>query len=200
MISLNNHPLIIWLGLGNSDTPYQNTRHNVGWLFCDHVVKHLGIDFKSSKYGSVASAQKLVLLKLTGYMNESGYHLQRILSFHKWNLQQTLVVHDDIDFPVGTIKLRTGGSDGGHRGLRSIGEALGTMEFWRLRVGIRGEMPQFQTKEQKDKFIVDYVLSPFTSLERKTVQEVFNKVTPWIADIRDNPTLAMNKINSLSGN
>lgn len=187
--------LSVWLGLGNPDVRYQNTRHNIGWMFCDHVAHHLGISFVSSKHGQVAQGHDWVLLKLSGYMNESGGYLQRVLQYYKWPLSQVLVVHDDIDFPVGVVKLRCGGSDGGHRGVGSIIETFGTMDFWRMRIGIRGELPPFQTKEHKDQFIVDYVLSSFTTSEKKVIGEMFAKTMPHISDIRNSPKLAMNKIN-----
>lgn len=189
--------LRIWLGLGNSGSRYSHTRHNIGWQLVDTLARELGVSFDSEKYSQIAKTPDVTLLKLPGYMNESGHSLQQVLSFYKWDIHDVLVIYDDIDFAVGQVKLRFDGGSGGHRGLESVLEACGASDIWRLRLGIRGQLPVFESKAHKDEFMVKYVLSSFTKDEKTVVDNVFRDLAPLVARICKDPTQAMNAVNRL---
>jgi peptidyl-tRNA hydrolase, PTH1 family len=192
---VSDSELTIWLGLGNPGKRYQNTRHNIGWQCCDEIASALNISFESSKIGDIAKSSKLMLLKLPGYMNESGAYLKQAVTYFKWQLNQVLVIHDEIDFPVGSSKLKQDGGDGGHKGIRSIIDNFGTEVFWRLRLGIKGEPQEFKNKAHKDSFISNFVLSPFLEDEQTEVQKNFKKIVTLLDNIQENPRLAMNELN-----
>ena len=132
----------IIVGLGNPGTEYANTRHNAGFWFVDEVARQFGGVFKSEKKfnGELARAvihgRDVLLLKPTTFMNLSGQALQSLMNFYKVAIENVLVVHDDLDLPVGTIRLKQGGGHGGHNGLRDIIARCGGNNFQRLRIGI----------------------------------------------------------------
>ena len=131
----------IIVGLGNPGAEHQNDRHNVGYWFLDRLADEAGVSFKSEKRFSGDIARTRIgdsdfrLLKPTTYMNLSGQCVQAVLAYQRIKPEQMLVVHDEIDLPVGTLRLKQGGGHGGHNGLRDIIRHLGA-EFLRLRVGI----------------------------------------------------------------
>jgi PTH1 family peptidyl-tRNA hydrolase len=130
------------VGLGNPGPEYARTRHNVGVWFAESVAHKYQSTFKldSKLKGQVAKIQVASttchLLLPTTFMNESGYAVQRVAQFYRIPCESILVVHDDLDLPIGTIRLKQGGGDGGHNGLRSLVQHLGSKDFLRLRVGI----------------------------------------------------------------
>ena len=132
----------IIVGLGNPGTEYANTRHNAGFWFVDEVARQFGGNFKSEKKfnGELARVtlygRDVLLLKPDTYMNLSGQALQPLMNFYKVAIENVLVVHDDLDLPVGTIRLKQGGGHGGHNGLRDIIARCGGNNFQRLRIGI----------------------------------------------------------------
>ena len=133
-------------GLGNIGDEYRNTRHNVGFMVLDAAAAASGISFKDSRYGFVASMRhrnaELILLKPSTFMNRSGNAVRYWLQKEKIALENLLVITDDIAIPTGSIRLRASGSAGGHNGLTSIGEILGTDQYARLRVGIGNNFPK----------------------------------------------------------
>ena len=133
-------------GLGNIGDEYRNTRHNVGFMVLDAAAAASGIVFKDSRYGFVASMRhrnaELILLKPSTFMNRSGNAVRYWLQKEKIALENLLVITDDIAIPTGSIRLRASGSAGGHNGLTSIGEILGTDQYARLRVGIGNNFPK----------------------------------------------------------
>lgn len=133
-------------GLGNIGDEYRNTRHNVGFMVLDAAAAASGIFFKDSRYGSVASMRhknaELILLKPSTFMNLSGNAVRYWLQKEKIALENLLVITDDIAIPTGSIRLRAAGSPGGHNGLTSISEILGTDQYARLRVGIGNDFPR----------------------------------------------------------
>jgi len=185
----------IWLGLGNDEAKYLNTRHNVGWMLLDYIAQQNTAEFSTQSLAYVAQVKDLYLVKLKSYMNLSGENLQKVLNYYKWNLDDVLVIYDDIDFEVGSVKLRFNGGDGGHRGMGSIIEQFGSQDIWRLRLGIRGEFPEFKSKDHKSRFIVNYVLSPFQVAELAKVRETFSRINPHIGLIAEDPKRAMNLVN-----
>ena len=133
-------------GLGNIGDEYRNTRHNVGFMVLDAAAAASGISFKDSRYGFVASMRhrnaELILLKPSTFMNRSGNAVRYWLQKEKIALENLLVITDDIAIPTGSIRLRASGSAGGHNGLTSIGEILGTDQYARLRDGIGNNFPK----------------------------------------------------------
>jgi PTH1 family peptidyl-tRNA hydrolase len=129
-------------GLGNPGRQYAKTRHNAGYWWVDAIASAFGASWaKEPKlFGEVARMRRgaidLWLLKPTTYMNESGRALTAMMGFYRIEPAELLVVHDELDLPPGTVKLKNGGGTGGHNGLNDIAEKLGDKGFWRLRIGI----------------------------------------------------------------
>ncbi|VAW93925.1 Peptidyl-tRNA hydrolase [hydrothermal vent metagenome] len=129
-------------GLGNPGSEYANTRHNAGFWFVDEVVRKFGGNFKYERkfQGDVARStikgHQVWLLKPDTFMNLSGQAVLALMQFYKIKLENILVVHDDLDLPVGTLKLKLGGGHGGHNGLRDIISRCGGNGFQRIRLGI----------------------------------------------------------------
>lgn len=173
--------MIAIIGLGNPDTIYQNTYHNTGFNVVDMFAKEHNVSMTKLKYGGrygecKISGEKVMVLKPMTYMNNSGKSVAEIVSKLKLPLSRVIVVYDDIDLPVGVLRLRAGGSAGTHNGMRSIVSMLGSESFPRLRVGIgRNENMQ----------LADYVLSkisPFNmSIYTKTAYPLAVKtLDAWI--------------------
>ena len=133
-------------GLGNIGEEYRNTRHNVGFMVLDAAAAASGISFTDSRYGSVATLRhknaQLVLLKPSTFMNLSGNAVRYWLQKEKITPDNLLVITDDIAIPTGSIRLRASGSPGGHNGLASISEVLGSDLYARLRIGIGNDFPR----------------------------------------------------------
>lgn len=156
----------IVVGLGNPGPRYEATRHNVGQLVVDELAARRGQAFKSHKANARVGetwlrpgAAKLVLAKPNSFMNVSGGPVAGLAGFYGVDPERVIVVHDELDIPFDTIKLKVGGGHGGHNGVRDVAKALGTAEFPRVRVGI-GRPPGRQDP-------ADWVLDPFSSSERK---------------------------------
>ncbi len=132
-----NAPRLI-VGLGNPGETYRDTRHNIGFMVLDEIARRLGTAFREEKRwtGLVAKYTGGYLLKPLTFMNDSGRSVQSVGHFYKTTPMQTLVVHDDVDLPLGRMRFRSSGSPGGHNGIRSLIAAFGTQEFPRLKVGI----------------------------------------------------------------
>ena len=155
-----------WLvvGLGNPGPTYAGNRHNVGAMVVDVLGARVGGTFKSHKAraavleGRIAST-RVVLAKPSSFMNESGGPVAGLAQFFKVDVENVLVVHDELDIPYGEIRLKRGGGEGGHNGLRSMTRSLGSKEYLRVRVGI-GRPPGRMDA-------ADYVLRDFAGAERK---------------------------------
>lgn len=159
-----------WLivGLGNPGPKYEATRHNVGQMALDVLAERAGARFAAHKtQARIAEARlvpggpKLVLAKSNGYMNTSGGPVSALAKYFDVPAERIVVLHDDLDLPFDSIKIKSGGGHGGHNGLRDIAKALGTPDYLRVRVGI-GRPPGQQDP-------ADYVLRPFASTERETL-------------------------------
>jgi PTH1 family peptidyl-tRNA hydrolase len=135
-------PIKLITGLGNPGPDYSVTRHNAGFWLVDAIARHFNLVFhKELKFRSeicrlVTEDHDCWLCKPTTYMNESGYAVQAISNFYRIPLEQTLIVHDEIDLEVGSLRLKKGGGHGGHNGLRDIIQQTGGKEFSRLRIGV----------------------------------------------------------------
>lgn len=180
------------VGLGNPGSDYANTRHNVGFRVADALAARLDVSFRHVKSVMIAwgtyKDQELGIAKPLTYMNRSGNAVAGLCREHDLSPDEVLVVVDDLNLPVGTIRLRPGGSSGGHNGLSHVAERLGTTDFPRLRVGIGSD---FAGGEQ-----VDYVLSPFTAQQEPEVDEaVSDAVAAILTAARADLDAAMNQYN-----
>jgi len=165
------------LGLGNPGPRYELTRHNVGFWVVDNLADKYKIPLRSHKYFSVYGKGKVgglevVIAKPITYMNESGKAAKSLLSAFNISPMHMLVIHDDIDLPLGKIKKKFNGGDGGQRGIRSTIQSMRTGEFGRVRVGIG-------RPEDKDD-IVDYVLSPFDEQDSGLLNEVMEQAVQTV--------------------
>ncbi len=155
-----------WLvvGLGNPGPSYAGNRHNAGFLVLDLLAERAGGRFRAHKgradtvEGRLAG-RRVVLVKPKCYMNESGGPVASLRSFFKVPLERVVVVHDELDLPYGAVRLKRGGGDNGHNGLRSVTSALGSRDYLRVRFGI-GRPPGRQDP-------ADFVLKDFSAAERK---------------------------------
>ncbi len=146
------------VGLGNIGSKYAQTRHNVGFMIVDEVADRLNADFQTSKFEAevattFVNGEKVMLVKPSTYMNESGRAVGPLMSYYNVTPQDLLVVHDDLDLPLGKVRLKQKGSAGGHNGIKSIIAHVGDQQFKRVKVGI--DHPQKMS-------VVDYVLGKFT--------------------------------------
>ena len=155
------------VGLGNIGPEYEGTRHNIGFRVLDALSKASNTAFEDRRYGFVAHIRvknaELVLLKPSTYMNLSGNAVRYWLLQEKIPVENMLVVVDDLSLPLGAIRLRQGGGDAGHNGLKHIAQTLGGQGYNRLRFGIGNDFPQG--------YQVDFVLSKFTPEEEQIVDE-----------------------------
>ena len=153
------------VGLGNIGAEYRNTRHNIGFMVLDALAKASNLVFADGRYGATATlsvkGRQLILLKPSTYMNLSGNAVRYWMQQEKIPLENVLVIVDDLALPVGALRLKGQGSDGGHNGLKHIASTLGTTNYARLRFGIGNN---FGKGHQ-----VDFVLGAFDSEEQKTV-------------------------------
>ena len=142
----------VWVvvGLGNPGPSYVRTLHNVGYLVCDVLADRLGSTWRAHKSGRAQVIEgrlpplpgpRVVLGRARSYMNESGGPVAGLLAFYKVPAERLVVVHDELDLPPGSLRLKRGGGDNGHNGLRSIRASLGTGDFHRVRVGVGRPMP-----------------------------------------------------------
>ena len=168
------------VGLGNQEKKYEKTRHNCGFRAIDYYAKKNNLSFKSKFKGlyceQVVNNEKMILLKPQTYMNLSGESVREIVNFYNIDIEDILIIYDDIDFEVGTFKIRRGGSAGGHNGIRNIIDNLKTENIQRIRIGIsKNEIP-----------LMDYVLGKFTSEEEKKIESIFPQIANVIKDFSNN--------------
>ncbi len=183
----------MWLvvGLGNPGPAYQITRHNVGFMVLDAMAKRLALKgWEEFCQALVLKSEKISLAKPQTFMNLSGQSVSCLA--RQWQLlpEEILVVHDDLDLPLGRIKIVRSGGSGGHRGVASVIEHLGSRDFPRVKVGIGRPGP--------GKSVSDYVLSPFEEQELKVVAEIIEKAAEAIETIVESGLeRAMNIFNAL---
>ncbi len=180
------------IGLGNPGREYQGTRHNVGFLVLDELARRLGASGDRRAHRAVLTdvvvgGQKVLLAKPQTYMNLSGQSVAEIVRYYKIETGELLVVYDDLDLAFGRIRIRPGGSGGGHNGVRSLIQALGTQEIPRLRVGIG---------RPSGGRAIGHVLSRWTSEEREALGRVVGDATDAVESILEKGLLgAMNEFN-----
>ncbi|MEM9150390.1 MAG: aminoacyl-tRNA hydrolase [Cyanobacteria bacterium P01_F01_bin.3] len=163
------------VGLGNPGAKYDRTRHNIGFEIVDALAKSFpSVSMATNKrfQGETgefrSSGERVVLLKPTTYMNKSGQSVRAVLDWYKLAPAEVLVVYDDMDLPVGKLRMRLSGGAGGHNGMKSIISHLGTKEFPRLRVGVGGA----DKSSHPDQAVVSHVLGRFAPEDRKIVDAV----------------------------
>ncbi|GAA1503439.1 aminoacyl-tRNA hydrolase [Agromyces terreus] len=175
-----------WLvvGLGNPGAQYAANRHNVGQMVADELASRLGATFKSHKTPSRVAegflrpgGPKLVIAKPNSYMNTSGGPVSALLKFYGLEPDRLIVVHDELDIPFDTIRLKAGGGHGGHNGLRDILKATGNADFTRVRVGV-GRPPGRQDA-------ADFVLKDFSGTERATLPNLLSDAADAVEAVAD---------------
>jgi PTH1 family peptidyl-tRNA hydrolase len=174
--------VLLVVGLGNPGRQYSAHRHNVGFMVVDELASVCKLDgFRSKFNGEYAkgelSREEVVLLKPQTFMNDSGRSVQAAVAFFKPSIDRVLVIHDELDLPFATVRLKAGGGHGGHNGLRSIMACIGTGEFGRLRFGIGRPPPGFRGEG------ADYVLSNFDAIERASLPDLLKKATAIVLEV-----------------
>lgn len=182
------------IGLGNPGLQYENTRHNLGFQVADRLAERAGFPpwqgrFRSRVTGGRWSGQTVLLAKPQTYMNRSGAAVTSLIEGAGTELSHTLVVHDDLDLAFARLRIRDGGGHGGHNGLRSILEALGSGSFLRLKIGIG------RPSGKGD--VVDYVLSPFSFDEQAVLPDLVERAADAVESIVfEGPLRAMNRFHT----
>jgi len=190
-------PFFLIVGLGNPGAQYSKTRHNLGFQVIDSLAKRFSLTLKKLNQAEVGQIninyQPVVLAKPLTFMNLSGKAVSFLLSHFRLNPSQLLVVHDDLDLPLATLRFKTKGSAGGHLGLLSIIEASGTDQFYRLRIGI-GRPPG-----RKDP--AKFVLENFTLKEEEQISVAIEQASDAVIDfLQKGAAYAMNKYNVKGSN
>lgn len=191
-----------WLvvGLGNPGAKYAGTRHNIGYLVTDELARRLGAGFRRHKNGrsdvvegrlggSGTPGPKVVLVRSHTYMNETGGPVSSLAKFYKVEPDHIIAIHDELDIAFGTLRIKLGGGDNGHNGLKSMRASLGTGEFYRVRAGI-GRPPGRQDPS-------DFVLSNYSSTERKELPFQIDSAADAVESlIRDGLDATQQRFNS----
>ena len=185
--------MYIIAGLGNPGKQYENTKHNVGFLTIDVLAEKLGIRVSKIKHKALTgegfiSGEKVILVKPQTYMNLSGESIREILSFYKADPERLVVIYDDIDLPMGSLRIRKKGSAGTHNGMKSIIYQIVSEDFPRVRIGIGGE---------RKGDLADYVISGFRKEDRKTVEDsILRAADAVICTVEKGIDIAMGEYNT----
>ena len=174
------------VGLGNPGSEYDNTRHNAGWWLLDRLSQQLNVTLspESKFHGLTARARihggDVWLLQPMQYMNRSGAAIATLAHFYKILPENIIVLHDELDLPIGSANMKLGGSSGGHNGLKDTQAKLGTDKFWRLRIGI--DHPRNSSIPLQP--VADYVLKPPKQAERSEIDKAIDKaqdaINEWL--------------------
>ena len=181
------------VGLGNPDAEYDNTRHNMGFNAINEISKKYNIKLKKNKFQGLfeigdIEGQKVILVKPQTYMNLSGNCVKEIVDFYKIEKENIIIIYDDMDIEPGKIKIRKKGSSGGHNGIKSIIQMLGTDEFPRIRIGIG--KPEHKGDE------INYVIGAIPDEEKERLIQGVEKAEKALIEILKNGIdIAMNKFN-----
>lgn len=178
----------VWLvvGLGNPGPTYAGHRHNIGYLVADELARRMGSGFRAHKSGRAdvvegrlgvpgGAVPRVVLARARCYMNESGGPVKALATFYKVPPARVVAIHDELDIPFDTMRVKLGGGDNGHNGLKSMRSSLGTGDFFRVRVGI-GRPPGRQE-------VADFVLSNFSTTERKALPFVVDSAADAVESL-----------------
>ena len=189
------------VGLGNPGFLYARNRHNIGFMCVSHLARTQGIRFdKKQGYARTGTGKiagnRVVLARPQTYMNSCGESVSRLLKRLNINLSDLIVIHDDLDLPLGKIRIRLGGSSSGHKGIDSIIAHLGSQDFCRIRVGIGRPTTLESFIQDKEAEVIAYVLSDFTPEEKDIITGVIPSVSQAILCLlTEGLTAAMNKFN-----
>lgn len=169
------------VGLGNPGKEYEGTRHNCGFMVIDKLAEKLNVNVDQNKFKGIYvkfkyHGEDIILLKPQTYMNLSGESVIATMQFFKIDKEDLLVIYDDLDMPVGKLRLRKTGSAGGHNGIKNINAHLNSQDFKRIRVGI---------DRHKYMKVVDYVLSGFSKLEMEAITQGIENAADAIIDYLD---------------
>lgn len=175
---MTSHLPKAWLvvGLGNPGDKYQSTRHNIGFIVAEELAQRLGGKFVSHKYrahiletrmGVGSDSPKIIIVKPQTYMNDSGDAVAPLAQYFNSAPEHVIAIHDELDIPFNTLRVKIGGGDNGHNGLKSLTQSLGTPDYYRIRVGIGRPITQQDT--------ADYVLSNFSKGERAQVSDLVQR-------------------------
>lgn len=185
---------MIFVGLGNPGLEYSETRHNVGFKVIEKLKKESKVleIYKKKFYNAwkvEIENKEVILIKPKTFMNESGKAVKAAIDFFNENIGDLFVIHDDLDIKIGKIKIIKDKGPAGHKGVISVIENVGSNEFFRIRIGIRGEMVE--------KSYIEYVLSPFLSEEKEIIEKAIEKAVNAIREIlRSNVEKAMSLYNN----
>lgn len=188
--------MFLIVGLGNPGREYENTRHNIGFAAIDVIAEKYNIDINRTKfkgeYGEgFINGNKVILLKPYTFMNLSGESVREAIDFYKLTEDQVLIIYDDISLELGRLRIREKGSAGGHNGIKSIINHMGTDVFTRIKIGVGAPKGD----------LVNHVLGKFSKEEVNILKQTLDEVTEATADIIDNGAKdAMNKFNGFSPN
>lgn len=188
--------MFLIVGLGNPGREYENTRHNIGFAAIDVIAEKYNIDINRTKfkgeYGEgFINGNKVILLKPYTFMNLSGESVREAIDFYKLTEDQVLIIYDDISLELGRLRIREKGSAGGHNGIKSIINHMGTDVFTRIKIGVGAPKGD----------LVNHVLGKFSKDEVNILKQTLDAVTEATADIIDNGAKdAMNKFNGFSPN
>lgn len=183
----------IFVGLGNPTAEYAATKHNVGFMLADRLADKLGASTWRERFNALVAetfldGEKILLVKPQTFMNLSGEAVAPLMNFYKLDAADLTVAHDDMDLPLGMIRLRPKGSGGGHRGVASIIQHIGSQNFPRVRIGV-GRPPANWT-------VNHHVLSPFTAEDADKISAALDELVPAVICIfREGIDNAMNKFN-----
>lgn len=184
--------MYIIAGLGNPGKEYTSSRHNSGFMALEFLAERLNVKLNKLKFNSVygetfINGEKVMLVKPVTYMNRSGIAIGEIMKFYKVPTENLIVIYDDIDIALGTIRIRPNGSPGTHNGMKSIIQSIGT-NFPRIRIGIG-------RNENMD--LADYVLQKFSPDEKETLKPIIEKAAEAAVEIiENNVESAMQKFNT----
>lgn len=181
------------IGLGNPGNKYDLTRHNMGFLVLDTLARKEGISITGRKFDAcvgrgIIAGRKVILAKPQIFMNLSGMAAGKLVSFFRIDIKDVIIVHDDLDFSLGDVRIKVGGGDGGHKGLRSIIDHVGSRDFVRIRLGIDKPAPECSAES--------YVLERFSEKEMKQLPHTIEVACEAIVEVIASGTqTAMNKCN-----
>ncbi len=168
------------IGLGNPGSRYRKTRHNIGFMVLEELATRWEVDLKHKSFdalwnrGKIAGKNVILAMPQT-YMNLSGNAVRRLLAYFKGDVNELIVIHDDLDLPFGTVRLKTGGGNAGHKGLISIATCLGSVDFMRVRLGIG--------KPADKSRVESYVLEKFETEDSELLESIIQLAAQAAADI-----------------